>query len=623
MGRAAKNRRTAAWAGTGVALAGLLTALQTVLGAVHLRPLIFGLLTGMILIGSLLISVLQEQHARREAAEDLEGSLDAMLSCWPPRSASRLTPYDVGVHPDLANVGEAPAYVTRDRDADVDAALKNTGIAVVFGPAGSGKSRSAFEAVRRAAPDAAMVVPVDADALAKLMQQARTLPLFEDPTVLWLDGLERFAELLDVDPIDALVHPAPRKRWLWLRPPPPRMLLVVATVRDDALEKLLGDGDDASPAVRRLLSHARGVRLDERLSGNERKRFEDRYMRAPVGHSVGDAFPRRWSEGWERPVPRAVGPDEGGSGLPVWPGLLTIALAGLLIALAVAVHELGWTEPPDLKTQVNRLSDGLSACQRLEAFPKHGKGLESHKQDVNGSVLAAIVRGGDCPASDEVRFYRAKNDRLKKISLLAYSGKGARQTFSCIGEGVTDPCHARLAGSSSVIVGAFRDTETSQELPVAVSFAGEGLELSSLSPPTGPPRGIEKGIRSLNARQVTLPLRVGAAVPGSEECEPGRGCLKGRVAAATGVLGATGEHPAVLLAAYVDAGTTEAPEALKVRAWRINVPTGGAPKVQRERDCLVLVDGAPITLEPKMKPTSDPRQVMFASVRPKGAQLMC
>jgi hypothetical protein len=394
---------------------------------------------------------------------------------------------------------------------------------------------------------------------------------------------------------------------------------VVATIRSAELERLLGDDADASQETRRLLAHGRGIPLADTLSGNERRRFEEKYAREPAGHTVAEAFPRKWSDGWQKPAPREPLRRKTGVGIPAWPLVLAAVCLVLAVFLIREVHDGGWTEPPPLKTQLSQLADKVRPCQRLEAFPPDAAGLAGN------DVLVAIVHGGDCPVSDEVRFYRQRSKRLKQISSLVPTGPGPRQTFSCIGEGRTDPCHVRLAGRTNAIVGAFTNTDTSQEVPLIVSFdAEEGLQLAALAPPAPPPqRGIPRAVQAVDDRVVTLRLRVGGAEPAAQGCEPSHGCLRSRPAASTGVLATTKSHPGILLAGYVAAGTTEAPQVLKVRAWRIAVPDVGPAVPQRRRDCLVLTDGVPSSLEPRLNRVADPRGALFTSARPKGSQLMC
>ena len=598
-----------AWAGTAVVLGGGINLLQQNVGGADLRAGVLALITGIIVVVTTLVSVLQERRARSDAIEELEESLDAMLACWPPRSASQITAYDVGVYPDLADMGTVPAYVARDRDSEVDHALREAGIAVVFGPPTTGKSRTAFEAVRRVAPDAAMIIPASAEGLGKVMLQARSLPLLEQPTVLWLDGLERFSETLDTDRIEALVHPQPHRGWMRRirrKPVEPHRMMVIATVRSDDLDRLLGDGAEGGHELRRFLAHARGIRLDDRLSDDERGRFEEAHGRPPAGPTVAEAFPRRWSDGWEKAASRGPVREAGGYRVPVWPVVLSGALAVLGVLLVRQVDDGGWTVPPPLKTQVRELADSVRSCEQLDAYPKDGRGLGER------DVLVAIVHGAGCKTSDEVRFYRQRSKRLKQISALAPADPAQMQSFSCIGESKDDPCHVRLAGRSSVIAGAFMDPDTRNELPLVVSFGDDSkLELSALSPPG-------------DQQKVTVRLRVGGSAPAGAGCEQSQGCLRGRPAVATGILAPTADRPPILLAGYPAGGiAAEVPKALKVRAWRMEAPPEGAPVVQRGRDCLVLMDGTPASMKRRVGPGEDPRSVLFTSATPKGSQIMC
>jgi hypothetical protein len=621
--RATRNGRRIRWAGGGLLLAAALPFLQTQLEGLNLRFEVLLLTSAMILGVTLLATVLQEHRTTRQAEEELDDSLDVMLACWPPRPAARLTPYDVGVHPELAADPESRAYVPRDRDGEIDAAIREVGIVVVFGPAGSGKSRSAFEAVGRTAPDAGMIVPADADGLKELMQQARKLPLFEEPAVLWLDGLDRFAEALDMDPIDALVHPAPRRRGT---AEPPR-LRVVATIRDGDLQKLLGEGEEpaADAAVQRLAAHSRGVALDAGLSDPEIARFEERRGQPPGGGTVAEAFPRSWSEGWSRPVEHEPLRDGRSNPFPVVVGILLAALVGCALALAWFVDDKGWTVPPPLDEQVAKIADGVQACQSLHELPKDGKGLKEGG-DPNRAILVAVVRGGDCGTSDEVRFYRLDDKRLERIATLVPPTGAARQTFSCIADTdrkADEECRVVLSGSGGVLAGAFRNVQTGQELPLLISFADRQLKVLALGPPAPPPDDLPTDVRALGTEPVSLDLRAGSEGTAPAPCWPGvRNCLKARTAAVTAVVGAEGDQPPVLVAGHVARGTSDAPERLAVTAWRISAGPEAAPAAQANRDCLVLLKGAPQKLRQKVEDV-DARDVLLETARPAGAQLMC
>ncbi|MFF9785148.1 SAV_2336 N-terminal domain-related protein [Streptomyces nigrescens] len=129
-------------------------------------------------------------------------------------------PEQLGVHP-AAHAGDSqeqpPAYVEREFDAELRERIHRAGsgddVAIVLvGEAGSGKTRSALEAVRTL-PDGWVVwAPVTAEELRSGM--ARISPR----TVVWLDNLERFGD-------------APAQCYL-MQPPP----LMVATARSEHWE---------------------------------------------------------------------------------------------------------------------------------------------------------------------------------------------------------------------------------------------------------------------------------------------------------------------------------------------------------------------------------------------------
>ncbi|GAA1529302.1 hypothetical protein GCM10009827_053200 [Dactylosporangium maewongense] len=86
-------------------------------------------------------------------------------------------------------------YVPRDVDADLDRLLRQTRVLVVQGPAGCGKSRAAYEALRRVYPRCTLVAPRDPAALVAIVEA--NIPLRR--TVLWLDDLDAFIAAGHVD----------------------------------------------------------------------------------------------------------------------------------------------------------------------------------------------------------------------------------------------------------------------------------------------------------------------------------------------------------------------------------------------------------------------------------------
>ncbi|MFF1358669.1 tetratricopeptide repeat protein [Streptomyces sp. NPDC058297] len=86
-----------------------------------------------------------------------------------------------------------PTYVPRDIDLDLQAALRAAGAAgggfiLLIGPAASGKTRCAYEAIRATLPDWRMCLPTNANQITDLVNAGTDL----SRTVLWLDDTQRF-----------------------------------------------------------------------------------------------------------------------------------------------------------------------------------------------------------------------------------------------------------------------------------------------------------------------------------------------------------------------------------------------------------------------------------------------
>lgn len=86
-------------------------------------------------------------------------------------------------------------YVPRDVDPDLDGLLRESRVLVVQGPAGCGKSRTAYEALLRTYPRSTLVAPRDPAALVAIVEA--NIPLRR--AVLWLDDLDAFIGAGHVD----------------------------------------------------------------------------------------------------------------------------------------------------------------------------------------------------------------------------------------------------------------------------------------------------------------------------------------------------------------------------------------------------------------------------------------
>ena len=184
-------------------------------------------------------------------------------------TVAEVSPYGiVGVTPSKHLEDDpSPPYVGRDLDPLLDELLRLRGVTLVTGASKTGKSRTAFEAVRRAFPASKLIVPT---ACTKTLTSLLADPPFgrgPDPPVLWLDGLDRF--LGDVTGFDhALLD--------WLERGDGRMV-IVGTVGLTRREDVLGTEGQVGRAARLLLEHADQIVVPTHPSRRERAEAERLY----------------------------------------------------------------------------------------------------------------------------------------------------------------------------------------------------------------------------------------------------------------------------------------------------------------------------------------------------------
>lgn len=172
---------------------------------------------------------------------------------------------DLGVHPspDLANGPALTPYVSRDIDIALDQALPEGGLIVIEGDSTAGKTRTAYEAIRRASTVAQplrVLIPKDGITVRELVEAG-----FEfQNIVLWLDDLERFLFPEGID--DGLLSMLLSRKH--------RKLLIVATIRSRA-KSALGinaarpDTHNFGFDARRIFAFANTFRLQRFLTAEE------------------------------------------------------------------------------------------------------------------------------------------------------------------------------------------------------------------------------------------------------------------------------------------------------------------------------------------------------------------
>ncbi len=225
-------------------------------------------------------------------------------------SGDATDPLRLGVHPALENPssgnderGRLPSYVPRDIDDDLDKALRDERLVLLLGDAVAGKTRTAYEALRRLPSGWWVLVPRDAGSLRRLADRGVRLR----DTVIWLDDLDRY---LGLDGLDlGLLEKLTGERGTHV--------LVLASIRTGAYEDHTPVGTGLR-AERELLDSARVFRLSRHLWGDEQvaamkaARDDSRIAAALTASAEGIGFaeflaaaPRlweRWRNGWSSDV---------------------------------------------------------------------------------------------------------------------------------------------------------------------------------------------------------------------------------------------------------------------------------------------------------------------------------
>lgn len=98
-------------------------------------------------------------------------------------------PVLLGVHPAAPDhAGQVPTYVSRDVDDRVDDALRAGGFVLLSGESTAGKTRVAYEAVRRVLPRHWLIAPASRESVRSVVETVAD----QRPSVVWLDDVERY-----------------------------------------------------------------------------------------------------------------------------------------------------------------------------------------------------------------------------------------------------------------------------------------------------------------------------------------------------------------------------------------------------------------------------------------------
>ncbi|GAA2831602.1 tetratricopeptide repeat protein [Crossiella cryophila] len=241
----------AAVAGT----AWLLLADKVAAAVIGLVTAVFGILAAR---GRVLLE--RSQERRRALTGDVLGAGAGRL----PRVREMDDPIALGVHR-AAGLGadRVPGYVRRDIQDRLDAAVSAGGFVLIIGESTAGKTRAAYEAIRRLCPDHLFLAPAGNLPFQSIVDTVRELRR----VVLWLNDIERYLR-----PDGLTVAGVSR-----MLAEPGREVLLLGTIRTPALEafgarreaELDGDELGAWRTGREVLNLATEIPLSRRWSPAE------------------------------------------------------------------------------------------------------------------------------------------------------------------------------------------------------------------------------------------------------------------------------------------------------------------------------------------------------------------
>ena len=376
--------------GAGAVALLVMQVVQQTAGAFEPRPEVRAVLAATVAFAGLALERLRFLSSRAAGERDRQASLSEGLRDWPARTVAEVDPLTLGVFPPKAGIEldkrGLPPYVARDVDVELDQALAAGGLLLVVGPARSGKTRAAYEAARRSAPDRRVLVPEDGGALSQLVED-RSLRL-SARDILWLDDLERFLPHLGPAELRLLVAGGGS---------------VVATLRTPAYRELLEAGGERGERGRRLLARARTIQLREGPGQELSASWEDEHL--PLEAPAPTSPPERPSLRWMLE--------------PVL-GLALLLTVGGGVTLAALVATGGFTTP-----SVGQQLDDI----RERAADRGDRVVTPRDAELHGTRSHVLVLRSESERPDELRIYdEQRSGRLRRR--LAFRPAGRRLTFA-------------------------------------------------------------------------------------------------------------------------------------------------------------------------------------------------
>ncbi|HEY5318389.1 MAG TPA: hypothetical protein VIJ20_10440 [Solirubrobacteraceae bacterium] len=452
---ARKGAALGAGAAGGLALAALLLPqLASTLNPTKLGAALLAIVLALLSTGA------QHLNQRRKQRAALEGA----LRVWPPTRLGAADLAALGVYPPRDADGRPAAYRPREADEELRAALARATFIVVLGPPGAGKSRAAGEAARRVLADLPAIVPLNVDALRSLADGSVDLTVPEPRMCLWLDGLDRFIDALDLLTLQTLEGLA--GKWT-----------LVASIRTEPWADLLSGTGQSSESARWLASHAELIELGA----------------LPAAAPPGEQEPGPSDAGSETPVRKLSAP---------WRDVWLLALAAALAATLACGLILGLNGdlvlPRPIGEQMAQILAGvlrgdragarhvvLSARVSFHSTDDPSWLLVVEDRQTHDEFYAGAANGvGPPPRSDEVRIYDVVGGRLRLELDFQPAGIGATAAeWQELNGGSPLVADYDSDGSDELIAGyAIPAQATSAFVPFAIYWYDGRYRLASLAP---------------------------------------------------------------------------------------------------------------------------------------------